>query len=35
MSYEYPAQGALLIILFLLFFPAMIIWAKWKNKKRR
>jgi glucan phosphoethanolaminetransferase (alkaline phosphatase superfamily) len=35
MSYEYLMQAAMLIILMLASFPAIMLWSKWRNKKRR
>lgn len=35
LSYEYLSQAALLIVLVILSFPAIILWSRWKKKKRR
>ncbi len=35
MSYEYLMQAVLLIVLLIAFFPAIVLWSKWKKKKRR
>ncbi|UQZ82920.1 hypothetical protein SK3146_02080 [Paenibacillus konkukensis] len=35
MSYEYLMQAVLLIFLLIVSFPAIILWSKWKRKKRR
>ncbi|SDC19029.1 MULTISPECIES: FeoB-associated Cys-rich membrane protein [unclassified Paenibacillus] len=34
MSYEYLMQAVLLIVLLIAVFPAIILWSKWKKKKR-
>ncbi|MEK8126450.1 FeoB-associated Cys-rich membrane protein [Paenibacillus filicis] len=34
MSYEYLMQAVLLIVLLIAAFPAIILWSKWKKKKR-
>ncbi|AFC28733.1 hypothetical protein PM3016_1825 [Paenibacillus mucilaginosus 3016] len=34
MSYEYLMQALLLIILLFAAFPAVILWSRWKKKKR-
>ncbi|MDF2960260.1 MAG: hypothetical protein K0S39_1995 [Paenibacillus sp.] len=35
LSYEYLSQAVLLVVLVIASFPAMILWSKWKKKKRR
>jgi len=35
LSYEYLMQAVLLVVLVLLSFPAIIVWSRWKKKKRR
>lgn len=35
MSYEYLMQAVLLIVLLFISFPAILLWSKWKKKKRR
>ncbi len=35
MSYEYLMQAVLLIFLLMLSFPAILLWSKWRRKKRR
>jgi glucan phosphoethanolaminetransferase (alkaline phosphatase superfamily) len=35
MSYEYLMQAVLLIFLLIVSFPVIVLWSKWKKKKRR
>lgn len=35
MSYEYLMQALLLIFMLVLLFPAIILWAKWRKRRRR
>jgi hypothetical protein len=35
LSYEYLMQAVLLIVLIIISFPAIILWSRWKKKKRR
>ncbi len=35
MSYEYLMQAVVLIVLLFVSFPAILIWSKRRNKKRR
>lgn len=35
MSYEYLMQAVLLIFLLILFFPVMILWSKWRKRRRK